>query len=96
MLYSVHTNVSECSSLDNVQAVETRSTKRKRVHPFVMPPLTPLEVTPTEFVRLVLVSLLRFTSEESKYRRIGNSVRWLAIQMRILFLSRAGQQKRPT
>lgn len=32
-----------------VNAVETRSSKMKRVHPLVLPPLQPLDITPEEF-----------------------------------------------
>ncbi|XP_063601110.1 uncharacterized protein LOC134777201 [Penaeus indicus] len=37
-----------------VQAVETRSGKIKRVHPLVLPKLEPLNITPSEFVKLQL------------------------------------------
>lgn len=35
-----------------VQAVQTRYSRKKRVHPLALPPLEPLKVTPTEFAKL--------------------------------------------
>ncbi|XP_063598199.1 uncharacterized protein LOC134774732 [Penaeus indicus] len=42
------TNVTD----EYVQAVETRSGKIKRVHPLLLPKLEPLNITPSEFVKL--------------------------------------------
>ncbi|XP_037774039.1 uncharacterized protein LOC119570315 [Penaeus monodon] len=37
---------------DQVQAIQTRAYKNKRIHPLVLPKLKPVNITPTEFAKL--------------------------------------------